>query len=87
MKHFLVRLADNIGMSRVWLRITAGVLTAGSALMFFLSRKEAEFPLTRMYIPDLQRQVTYIWQLLVVAGILILTAILTLVLSFFKKRA
>jgi hypothetical protein len=86
MKHLFSQLADNIGISRLWLRITAGIFTAGSGLMIYLSRKEAEMPLTRMYIPDFHHQVTYIWQLLVVAGLLGLTAVLALVLSFCKKR-
>ena len=86
MMQLFSRLADIIGISRIWLRITAGIFAAGSGLMIYLSRKEAEMPLTRMYIPDLHRQVTYIWQLLVVAGFLVLTAVLALVLSFCKKR-
>jgi hypothetical protein len=66
--------------------MSAGIFAAGSGFMIYLSRKESELPLTRMYIPDLQRQVTYIWQFLVVAGFLLLTAVLALVLSFYKKR-
>jgi len=86
MKKLLSWLSDNIRISRWCLRITAVVLAATGGLMVYLSRKEPELPLTRVFIPNLQRQITYIWQLLVLAGLLFISAIAVLILSFQKKR-
>jgi hypothetical protein len=86
MNRFISQLAVKIGISSLWLRIVACILAAVSGILVYISRKEPELPMTRVYIPNLQTRVTYIWQLLVVAGFLVLTAIAAFVMSFQKKK-
>ncbi len=80
------KLKNSLGLSRLKLRIISGALMVTSGILVYFSRKEPELPLTRMYIPDLQTRVTYIWQLLLLAGLLFLTGLVTFVLSFQNKK-
>jgi hypothetical protein len=72
--------------SSLRIKITAGVLIVISGILAYISRKEPELPLTRVYIPNLQSQVSYVWQLLLVAGLLFLTALALLFSPFLKKK-
>ena len=80
------KLKNSLGLSSLKLRIISGALMVTSGILVYFSRKEPELPLTRMYIPDLQTRVTYIWQLLLLAGLLFLTGLVTFVLSFQNKK-
>jgi ABC-type uncharacterized transport system permease subunit len=67
-------------------KITAAMMFVIGGILVYISRKEPELPLTRIYIPNLQTQVTYVWQLLLVAGLLFLTALAILFSPFLKKK-
>jgi hypothetical protein len=75
------------GTSKLIMRISAGVLVIISGILAYISRKEPEFPLSRVFIPNLQTRVTYIWQLLVAAGLLLVTAVILFLLSFRRSKA
>jgi hypothetical protein len=86
MKKLFAQITNKFSESSLRLKITAGVLIVISGVLAYLSRKEPELPLTRMYIPNMRTQVTYLWQLLLVAGLLFLTALAILCFSFQKKK-
>ncbi len=72
-------------MSSLKLRIIAGALIIVGGILVYLARREPELPLTRIYIPNAPAQITYIWQMILVAALFFLTGLTTLVLSFLKK--
>ncbi len=85
MRNRFSQINTRLALSSLKLRIIAGALMIVGGVLVYLARREPELPLTRVYIPNAPAQITYIWQMILVAALFFLTGLTTLVLSFLKK--
>ncbi len=85
MRNRFSQLYTQLALSSLKLRIIAGALMIVGGVLVYLARREPELPLTRVYIPNAPAQITYIWQMILVAALFFLTGLTALILSFLKK--
>jgi hypothetical protein len=75
-----------ISLSKLKLRLFSVMLLILSGILGYLSRRETALPLTRIFIPNLERSFYYVWELVAVAALFLLSSLAMLIFSFKKPN-